>query len=540
MSTDDLELIRDYASEGSQAAFAELVNRHVDLVYSAARRQMRSPDLAAEVTQSVFIALARHGHKVKSDTPLTAWLYLVTRRTAIDCLRRETRRRVREHAAFEIADMKSTPSVWSQIEPLLDEAMETLTAADRSAILLRYFENQSLREVGRTLGTSEDAAQKRVSRALEQLRTFLSKSGVTVGATALAADLAAGAVQTAPIGLGLTISSAAAVSGAAGQLAAIEAIKTLAMTTTQKTLLGAAFAVLVGAGFYGQRLISQQQDEVRSLQEQAARLAAENRQLRHDREDDAQLLRAAQVAIDAARTKAAGDVRAGSGGDPAMEAELKAVSARMTVLKAKMAQSPDQQIPELRLLKDQDWINAAAKHKLETDDDLRAALRELRTSGTVNFANLMGPALWNYAQANEGQLPTDIMRLAPYFDPQVETEMLQRYGIVRAGKMRDVPQETTVIAEIAPDDANHDPTLYMSGPRNRIDQGNISLHSGSYSDISNTVLGAVADFIKAKNEQPLTEPAQLLPYLKAPVDPAKLREYWKAVGLPTDLHSPHD
>src|SRR5471032_556955 len=117
MSMDDLELIRDYALAGSQAAFAELVNRHVDLVYSAARRQVRSPDLAEEITQSVFIALARHGHNLKPEAPLTAWLYLVTRRAAIDVMRRESRRQVREQTAFEIAAMKSNSSAWSQVEP---------------------------------------------------------------------------------------------------------------------------------------------------------------------------------------------------------------------------------------------------------------------------------------------------------------------------------------------------------------------------------------------------------------------------------------
>jgi len=169
MMTADLELLRDYACEKSQEAFAELVRRHVDLVYSAALRQVRSPQLAEEVGQSVFTDLARDAANLKPDTILTAWLYQVTRRTAIDVVRRESRRQARERLAVEMAAM-NTATDWTHIEPLLDDAMEALDETDRAAILLRYFENKSLREVGQSLGTSDDAAQKRVSRAVERLR----------------------------------------------------------------------------------------------------------------------------------------------------------------------------------------------------------------------------------------------------------------------------------------------------------------------------------------------------------------------------------
>jgi len=541
MTTDDHALIRDYAAEGSQPAFAELVNRYVDLVYSAARRQVRSPDLAEEVTQTAFIALSRHGHKLKPDTPLIAWLYVVTRRAALDVVRRESRRQVREQTAFEIA-MKSNSSGWPRVEPLLDEAMEALADRDRSAILLRYFDNMSLREVGRTLGMSEDAAQKRVSRALEELRVFLSRRGVTVAASALAADLAGGAVQAAPVGLSLAISSATAVSATAGSVVAAEAVKIITMTTIQKSLVAVALVALVGAGFYGQSVIVRQRRELQALQAQAAHLAVENQELRNGRGEDARLLQAAESAINAAKAKIVAGATVGNAasGDSAMEKELKAVSARMAVLKDRIAQSPDQRIPELRLLREQDWIDVAAKHKLESDDDVRAALQSLRTNGKCNFADLAGKALWKFAQANEGQLPTDILQLAQYFDSPVEPEMLQRYGIVHAGAMRELSMDTTVLAEIAPQDANRDPTLYMSGPRTKIDQGNVNIHWGSYSDISSTVLGAVAGFVKAKSDQPLTDPAQLQPYLSAPVDPARLRGFWKAAGLPQELHYPHD
>jgi RNA polymerase sigma factor (sigma-70 family) len=160
-----------------QDAFGEVVRRHLDLVHSAALRQVRSPQLAEEVAQSVFMDLARQAHRLAPDTILTAWLYQVTRRTAVDVVRREARRQNRENLATQMNAVHADPgieipSAWLDIEPLLDEAMAALDAADRAAILLRYFENNNLREVGHSLGTSEDAAQKRVSRAVERLRSY--------------------------------------------------------------------------------------------------------------------------------------------------------------------------------------------------------------------------------------------------------------------------------------------------------------------------------------------------------------------------------
>src|SRR5437867_666826 len=148
ITTSDLDLLKEYAGLNSEEAFATLVKRHLNLVYSAALRQVRSPHLAEEVAQSVFADLARGSGKLAPDTILTAWLYQVTRRTAVDVIRRESRRQFRERVAHEMSAMNSISSDWTQIEPLLDEAMEALDETDRSAILLRYFENKNLREVG--------------------------------------------------------------------------------------------------------------------------------------------------------------------------------------------------------------------------------------------------------------------------------------------------------------------------------------------------------------------------------------------------------
>src|SRR5580692_4247970 len=199
--TSDWDLPRQYTQEDSQDAFGEIVRRHVNLVYSAALRQVRSPQLAEDVAQSVFADLARDAHKLKPDTILTAWLYTVARRTAIDAVRMESRRQLREQIAMEMNFMNATADDWAQIAPLLDDAMAALDETDRAAILLRYFENKSLRDVGENLQISDDAAQKRVSRAVETLREFFTTKKVAIGAGALAVLISANAVQSAPVGL---------------------------------------------------------------------------------------------------------------------------------------------------------------------------------------------------------------------------------------------------------------------------------------------------------------------------------------------------
>src|SRR5580765_2250120 len=147
MNETDLELLERYTQQNAEDAFAEIVRRHVDLVHSAALRQVRSRELAEEVAQSTFIKLAHHSRDLKPDTILTAWLYRVTRREAIDVVRREARRQLREQIATEMNSINATDADWTHIQPMLDEAMHALDEADRSAVLLRYFENKSLREV---------------------------------------------------------------------------------------------------------------------------------------------------------------------------------------------------------------------------------------------------------------------------------------------------------------------------------------------------------------------------------------------------------
>ncbi|MEO5803477.1 MAG: sigma-70 family RNA polymerase sigma factor [Verrucomicrobiota bacterium] len=437
MTTSDSELLQQFARDRSEKVFATLVSRHVDLVYSAALRQVRSPQLAEDVAQTVFIDLSRNADKLTPDTILTAWLYRVTRRAAIDVVRSESRRQLREQIAVELADMNSPDTNWNSIEPLLDEAMDTLDEADRSSILLRYFENKSLREVGQTLGTSDDAAQKRVSRAVERLREFFSKRGVTVGASGLAVVISANAVQAAPIGFALTISSALAGTTLASATTAT-AIKTIAMTTLQKSLITAIVVATVGAGIYEAReastlrtrvqsLEQQQQSAPANLQQSTRELDEAKRQLAELRAENERLNRNATELIklrgEVARLRSS-EVNA----NPA-QAEMKSWLARVDQLKKRLEENPDQKIPELQFVTEQDWLDAT-HGKFKSDKDIREALSRLRRSGESVFAGKLDSALRKYLEANNGRFPGEVSELQKYFKPPIEVAFLERYEVV--------------------------------------------------------------------------------------------------------------
>jgi tetratricopeptide (TPR) repeat protein len=177
------------------------------------------------------------------------------------------------------------PADWGQIRPALDEALDSLDDTDREALLLRYFKNHDFRTIGQQLGVTDDAAQKRVSRAVELLREFFAKRGITVGAGGLVVVISANAVQAAPVGLAVTI-SAAVLAGTATTTSTLIAAttKTIAMTTLQKTLVTATVAVLAGAGIYEARQAAQLRDQVQTLQKQQAPLAEQVQQLQIERD----------------------------------------------------------------------------------------------------------------------------------------------------------------------------------------------------------------------------------------------------------------
>jgi RNA polymerase sigma factor (sigma-70 family) len=224
--SDDIALLKQYADENSESAFAELVTRYVNLVYSAALRGVGNAHAAQEITQAVFIILARKANQLPRHAVLSGWLYQTARLTAANYLRGEIRRQRREQEAYMQSILSEPESeAWRQIAPLLDDAMGRLGEKDRNAIVLRFFENKNLSEVGTALGASEDAAKMRVNRALEKLRKFFTKRGVTLAVTAIAGAVTANSVHAAPVGLAKIISTVAVAKGAAASASTLTLIK---------------------------------------------------------------------------------------------------------------------------------------------------------------------------------------------------------------------------------------------------------------------------------------------------------------------------
>lgn len=242
---DDIQLLRNFAEQRSEAAFAELVRRHVNLVYSCAFRQTGNAHQAEEITQAVFIILARKAASLGRKTILSGWLYQTARLTAANFLRTERRRVFREQEAHMQALLNDPPTddAWPRIAPLLDGAMAELGARDRDAVVLRFFNEKSLAEVGVALGTSEDAAKMRVSRALEKLRKLFLRRGVSLTTTSIAGALAANAVQAAPAKLALGVATAAG-GGAVVAVSTLTLVKGVVnLVTISKLQLGAISAV---------------------------------------------------------------------------------------------------------------------------------------------------------------------------------------------------------------------------------------------------------------------------------------------------------
>jgi RNA polymerase sigma factor (sigma-70 family) len=465
--TSDLELLKQFARENSQDAFNEIVRRHLDLVYSAALRQVRSPPLAEDIAQSVFTDLARSAGKlcsagVSPANLLTPWLYAVTRRTAIDAIRQESRRRLREQIAVEMNNMNASqssagvPPAWSEIESFLDEAMESLDETDRAAILLRYFENKSLREVGESLKISDDTAQKRVSRAVERLREFLSKRNLTIGAGGLLSLISANAVQSAPIGLAATISAAAVLTGTTVSTStAIATTKVIAMTALQKTIIGAALVAAVGTGAYEAHQASQLRAQIQTLQQQQTSLAEQIRQLQKEHDDmtnqlagllaENEQLQSSSNKMELLKLRGEVTRQQNEANDPTAAA-AKNWLGRVNQLKQWSEQNPGATIPEFQLLTKQDWLNAAQK-PLNTDADYRRAMSSLRGAAENEFASLAHSALGKYLQANNNQFPTDLSQLQPYFDSPVDDAILQRWEIVPSKTISNLGVGNPIITE---------------------------------------------------------------------------------------------
>jgi RNA polymerase sigma factor (sigma-70 family) len=318
MMTDDMELVRSYAASDSEQAFAALVERHIGLVHSAAMRQVGNECQAQEITQAVFILLARKAKALGPGTILPAWLYRTTRYVAADVLKTQRRRRQRELQAYmrSTLDDERTESAWTQLAPLLEEAMAELGEQDRTALVLRYFENQPAAQVAAALNLSEAAAHKRVERAVDKLRRFFSRRRVVSTGALIAAAISAHSVQAVPAALAKAVTSIAAAKGGAvggsSLVLAEEAIRLMSWTKAKVATAAAALAVFAGTGLYEVGQNVRLRTEVRQFREQQPALVRQLGQWQQQR--DAATKRLDGLNLELTRMQAARNA-SGKGGD---------------------------------------------------------------------------------------------------------------------------------------------------------------------------------------------------------------------------------
>jgi RNA polymerase sigma factor (sigma-70 family) len=436
----DMDLVREFARHNSEAAFTELVRRHLNLVYSVARRCTGNDGDAHDVTQAVFIILARKAAGLREKTLLTGWLYETTRFAAARLLRTNARRHAREQEAFMQSTLtdNDNSAVWEKLSPHLETAMGKLAARDRALLVLRFYENKSGPEAAALLGIREDAAHKRVTRALEKLRKVFAQRGVTLSGAAIAGAVSANSIQAAPAGLAAIISTAA-LSGTTITTAAVLAVtKAIAMTTLQKTLVTVALVATVGAGIFEAHQNSQLREQNQTLQQQQAPFTTQIPQLSQALTDATNQL--ASLLAENAQLKSnsnenellklRGEVtRFKNGANDETASAAKAWLEKVNNLKKRFEENPTAKIPEMQFLTEQDWLNAASK-KLETDADYRRASAALRNAAESKFDVVYQQALQKYLDANNNQFPTDVSQLQSYFNPPIDEAILQRWKLI--------------------------------------------------------------------------------------------------------------
>jgi RNA polymerase sigma factor (sigma-70 family) len=286
-SPTDQELLRRYARDRSEPAFCSLVERHLNLVYGTALRGLNEPEAAADVTQNVFILLARKSQWLCGKSTLAPWLHHAVLLEVRQWWRGEFRRQRRETAAQERGTlMKDDDSLPQSLAGALDDGLEQLPETECSALLLRYFEGLSHREIGARLGTSEDAARMRVNKALDRLTQFFRLRGYTVPAAAATAAALSTAAKAAPAGLAVATSGAALKAVGPGALPFLKPLfaRISGMSRIQTGALCVGLAIFPAIWPWQQQrtarnAVSEQQAQLAKLQDQQNQAAAELTQL---------------------------------------------------------------------------------------------------------------------------------------------------------------------------------------------------------------------------------------------------------------------
>ena len=429
----DQQLLRNYSGQRSEAAFAELVRRHVDLVHSAAVRMVYDAHLAEDVTQGAFLALAQNARQLVERPVLSGWLHRTAQNLASKAVRSEVRRRAREQEAAAMNELLSAEpdAAWEYIAPHLDAALSELSEPDRDAVLLRYFERKSAREMAQTLGISDDAAQRRVSRAVERLRESFTKRGISAGASGLAAIISANAVQAAPVGLTATISTAVALAGTltVTTLATQSTLTTMNWISAKSIAAIVASALVAGTGTY---LV--QQRETNQLRTENQNLSEAQRQLSDARE--AALTTATNSTDETERLQKE-------------KSELLRLRGEVGLLRRQLKELEDMREMNRELQAALEQVTSAAK---QNPSDANTELLRQVTMAKLDEAKMRVLGLLMYVNDNHDHFPTEFNQVSKYWgnaDDALTKDMLMntnQFEIVVHGSVMSITNPASVIA----------------------------------------------------------------------------------------------
>ena len=485
---EDSQLLADFCRNESESAFAELVSRYLDLVYSTALRIVGGDcALAEDVSQSVFLHLARRAASLNPEVRLGGWIHRHTCFTAAKLIRTERRRKRRECIALELQEnQEKGRSSWEQIAPHLDECLAELRSADRESLILRFLNRRDLREVGKALGVSEDAAQKRVSRALERLRNILERRGLSIGG--LSSLLVAHAVTVAPLRLGATV-----VSHSLGGNAVLVTLRSL-LDLVPMTKLNLSVLSVVIAGTVAPLLVHhyyevQFQAQEAALHRQTARLKsvslfppAPDRPLARVRlplsaEERSELMRLRGDVGRMRRHLVALETSLSLPPSPRNRHEVLAAmtqhyESRVLALKDRFVSHPAESVPELQLLSDVDWLFLAGEQSGLDEQARQRLMSKARTMAESEFGNrFLKPALDQFASDHPGVFPAAITQLVDYLPETIPAGILDRWKVIQTSQFapilrRQVDEDDWVITQRSPINASLD-QRYVLGLQGR-------------------------------------------------------------------------
>jgi RNA polymerase sigma factor (sigma-70 family) len=442
---DDAQMLGRYCREGSDEAFADLVARYLDLVYSTALRRVGGDaHLAQDVAQTVFAALARKARGLPRDIVLGGWLYRHASFVAAQTVRGETRRRAREKEAaiMNLPNEEPEPD-WDRLAPFLDDAMSKLGERERNAIVLRFFERRDLRSVGAALGASDEAARKTVARAVEKLRTLLARQGVALSAGALSILLAENAVSAAPVGLAACVAGASIATAGTGAAAGISILKTIAIMNIKTVAAGAVAVGLATAVVVEHQSLSKLQAENAQLREAGAESVAlrdKVQQLESATVDPEELKRLQAEHLELMRLR---------GQAPAIQ-QSQAELARLKAENARLRSVPPPP-------------PAAKQNSDAADADMEA--HKTLVINKMSYAKGWTLAFIQFAQANGGAMPQTLDQGAKFYPPD-QAEIYGKFDpsqweILYHGPLSAIaePSKTIILRETLPSPAPNRPGL---------------------------------------------------------------------------------